>query len=151
MPAGWQKAFGELGKMFSKYPAHHLKHQETLTLVSHDTTRWFVWLSVWSPATSFLRAAVYQPLQIQWVMGFMEQCWRALGASWLLLLGFFIRVMTVLIVEMFGKHDLFWIDSCLGTAGISIFIQIKKLRHISQESRKHVFKPKCFTFWITWL
>lgn len=103
---------------------------------------WFVQLSVWS---NFLTDSCHVPTSPNSVgHGFHGEY---LGASWAL--NFFVRVMKVFVVQRFGKHDLFWIDFSLGMIEILIFIQIKKLRHISQESRKYVFKPTCFTFWIT--
>lgn len=149
--AGWQKAFGEFGNMFSsKYPAHHLKYQEgALTLVCHYSIRWFVQLSVWS---NFLPDSCPVPTSPNSVgHGFHGAVLESTGSSAPTVLHFFIRVMKVRVVQKFGKHELFWINFSLGIIGIFIFIQIKKIRHISQEPRKHAFKPQCFTFWITWL
>jgi len=48
----------------------------------------------------------------------------------ILLLEFIKSMMTVFTLGMFSKHGFFLIDFSVGMAGISIFIQNKKLRHI---------------------
>lgn len=78
--AGWQKAFGEFGNMFSsKYPAHHwnIKKEPWPLYAITALGDLFNYLS---EAISFLTAVLSQLLQILWAMGFTEQCWRALGA-----------------------------------------------------------------------